>query len=264
MVGLGARVDRLENRDPLPMSAETQVPFPEDATHTEELVFFGERDVALADLTVQFRVQAELASWHKMVTKLNLEVIKEGSISRAVFYALPERLGQFRPFLATSVVLDEDMPGTATWDFAWSRAKDASPPAVMVKSSQAVGGFPNVLDRLGALWPVTTPAEARISAGYITLSDDWRFALASTRVKNVVTGERIHEARPTRWIINPPSGCVSEISQHLSPDDTKDFILRGQGTYTLQWTPRFLNEVDGAIWDGLKIFLKARRSTPKR
>jgi hypothetical protein len=134
----------------------------------------------------------------------------------------------------------------------------------MLKSSQAVGGFPSVLDRLGALWPVDFPVEAWISATYIVWRDDWNFTLASARAKNVVAGGQIHEVRPTRWIIKPPSGCVSEITQQLSELSEEDFILQGQGTYTFQWTPRFLNEVDGAIWDGLKIFLKPRRSKPKR
>jgi len=263
MVGLGARVDRLENRGPMRMSSETQVPFPEDATRTEDF-FFGERVVALAALEVRFEAQADQASWHQVIEKLNHEVVENGKISRAAFFALPDRLERYRPFLATSVTLDEDKLGTAAWVFTWSRAENDSPPELVVKSSQAVGGFPDVLERLGALWPATPPVEAQVSASYVILNEDWRFTLAAARAKRVVAGERAHEARPTRWTISPPSGCVSEITQQLSPNATMGYKLRGEGTYTLQWTPRFLNEVDGAIWDGLKIFLKARRSTPKR
>jgi hypothetical protein len=246
------------------MSPETQVSLPEDATHTEEVFFFGGRKVALWELTVRFQVRSEQANWHQVLAKLNLEAVKDGRGSRAAFFALPERLERFRPFLVTTVTWDEDTPGMATWDFRWSRAENDSPPELMVKSSQQVGGFPNVLDRLGALWPVAYPIGARISASYFIFGDDWRFILAPTRAKDVVAGKQVFKARPSRWELAPPSGCVSGISQELSPLSERDFILQGQGTYTFRWTPRFLNEVDGAIWDGLKTFLKSRRSKPRR
>lgn len=243
------------------MSPQTHVPFPEDATHTGE-VLLGGRGVLLSELKVHFQAQSERANWHEVLAKLNLEAIKEGRASSATFFALPDRVEELRPFLIATVILNDDRPSAATWDFSWGRASDDSPPGVMVKSSQTVGGFPNVLDRLGAVWPVDFPVEARISATYIVWRDDWRFMLASARAKSVLAGERIYEARPTRWTINPPSGCVSEITLRESSEE--DFVLQGQGTYTFQWTPRFLNEVDGAIWDGLKTFLKSRRSKPKR
>lgn len=246
------------------MSSEPQVSLPEDATHTEEVFFVGSRGVVLSELGIRFEAQATLANWHEVIAKLNLEAVKDDRISRAAFFALPEHLEEFRPFLVSMVTWNEEMPGTATWDFRWSRAEDDSPPEIMVKSSQAVGGFPKVLDRLGAVWPLTSPVEALISATYICLKDDWRFTLDPARVKNVIAGGRKYEARPTRWTINPPRGCVSEITQHLSEPPEKDFVLQGQGTYTFQWTPRFLNEVDGVIWDGLKTFLKSRRSKPRR
>jgi hypothetical protein len=247
------------------MSPETQVTLPEDATHIgeEHDVLFGGRGVLLLELKVRFQVESEQANWREVLAKLNLEVIKDGRTSSTTFFALPDHVEELRPFLAANVTLNDDTPGAATWDFSWSRARDNSPPAVMVKSSQVVGGFPNVLDRLGALWPVDVPIEAQISAKYIIWRDNWRFTLALARAKSITVGERIHEARPTRWTIVPPSGCVSEITQQIIPDEP-DFVVQGQGTYTFQWTPRFLNEVDGAIWDGLKIFLKPRRSKPKR
>lgn len=249
------------------MSPETQVPFPEDATHTEELFFSSGRNAALSELTVEFQAQAEPGNWHQVVTKLDhrfIEGLKLGGASRINFYALPNNLERLRPFLTASVTLNDASPGLATWDFTWSRAHDDSPPDVVVKSSQAVGGFPNVLERLGAVWPVTSTVEAQISARYIILGNHWRFTLASGQAKRVVSGERIHEVRPTRWTISPPSGCVTEVSQQVSGASPTGYILGGQGTYSLRWTPHFLNEVDGAIWDGLKIFLKARRSAPKR
>jgi hypothetical protein len=247
------------------MSSETQVSLPEDATRTEEVedFLFGSRGVVLSELKVRFQAQAELANWHDLFAQLNFGLVEQGRTSSAAFFALSGRVEELYPFLFATVTLNDDIPGAATWDFSWNRAKKDPPPEVMVKSSQAVGGFPNVLDRLGVLWPVDSPLEARISATYIALSDDWRFTLASPRAKSVAAGERIYEARPTRWTINPPSGCVSEITQRIIPQEV-DFILQGQGIYTFQWTPRFLNEVDGAIWDGLKIFLKPRRSKPKR
>lgn len=246
------------------MSPETQDPFPADATYTEKTFFFGPRDVVLSALKVHFRAQAEPAEWHQVIAKLNCEVFAQGKTSRAGFIALPERVEQYCPFLAAKVTLDEDELGMAAWDFAWSRAENDSPPEVMVKSSQAVGGFPNVLNQLGAVWPATSPVEAQISASYFVFNEDWRFTLVPPKVKRVAAEERVHEVRPTRWTVNPPSGCVSEITQQLSPDPKMGYILRGQGVYTLRLTPRFLNEVDYAIWSGLKIFLKARRSPPKR
>jgi hypothetical protein len=247
------------------MSSETQESLPEDATHTDKVFFVGSRRVVLSELAVRFQAQAESANWHEVLAKLNLEVVKEDDqIHRAAFFALPERLEQFRPFLVAIVNWNEEMPGTTTWDFRWGRAEDNTPPEMLVKSSQAVGGFPKVLDRLGAVWPVTSPVKALISARYIALKDDWRFTLDPGRVKNVIAGGQKYEARPTRWTINPPSGCVSEITQHLSEPSEEDFVLQGHGTYIFQWTPRFLNEVDGAIWDGLKTFLKPRWSKARR
>ncbi|MDC0709900.1 hypothetical protein POL68_15610 [Stigmatella sp. ncwal1] len=246
------------------MSAETQVSFPEDATHTDEVFFFRTRGVGLSKLHVRFQVQSELAHWHEVLAKLNLEVLDDGQRCRAAFFSLPERLEQFRPFMTTLVAWDKDMPGTATWDFRWSRSPDDSPPEVMVESSRTVGSFPSVLDRLGALWPVTRPVDAEIRANYLILGEDLRFTLAPARAQHVVAGEQILNVNPSVWTINPPSGCVREISQQSKAPSGKSFVLQGRGNYTLQWTPRFLNEVDGAIWDGLRIFLKPRRSKPKR
>jgi len=265
MVAPGAQVDRVEQPSPhRPMNLETKVTFPEDATHTEQVFFFGSRGVALSDLTVHFEAESQLASWHEVVAKLNVDILKDGRTSRAAFFALPERLEKFRPFLTAMVTWDEDAPSRATWDFRWSRAQDDSPPESIVRSSRAVGGFPNIFDRLGALWPVSSPVEARVSARYFVFGADWRFTLAPAGMRSVVAGEQVFKVRPSRWTVVPPSGCVSEISQALSPHSEKDFEFGGQGTYTFQWTPRFLNEVDGAIWDGLRTFLKARRPKKRR
>lgn len=246
------------------MSAETQVSFPEDATHTEEVFFFGSRGVALSELRVRFQVRSERARWHELLTKLNLEVAQSGGISSAAFAALPERLERFRPFLTAMVAWDDYKPGTTTWDFRWRRSENDSPPASLVESSRAVGGFPSVLDQLGAWWPVNVPVKARISASYFIFDEDWRFTLGPTQVQKFVVEGQLLSVRPSLWRVSPPSGCVSKVSQWLDPGSEKDFILQGRGTYHLKWSPHFLNEVDGAVWDGLKIFLKPRRSKPKR
>lgn len=245
------------------MSPEPQAPFPEDATHTGEGLFIGSRAVLLSELSVHLQAQSEQADWHEVLATLKLKVGGEGRLSRAAFFALPEHLEEMSPFLVAIVTLDDDVPGVATWEFNWSRAENDSPPEFMLKSSQEVGGFPGVLERLAASWPGTSPVEARVSASYWLTDDDWRFTLAPAQGKRVVAGEQVLKVRPSHWTITPPSGCVSEISRELS-SHSESFKLQGWGNYTFKWTPHFLNEVDGAIWDGLKIFLKPRRSTPKR
>jgi hypothetical protein len=60
---------------------------------------------------------------------------------------------------------------------------------------------------------------------------------------------------PTHWRIEPPAGIIEEVSRE--PGSKEDFIfLTGKGTYTRQWTSRFLNEVDGAAWADLKTLIK--------
>lgn len=246
------------------MNLETKDAFPEDATHTEDVWFFGDRAVALVELKVSFEAQAVQTSWPEVLSKLNVESVRVDRTSHAAFVALPERVERSRPFLAATTTWNEELPGWASWDFRWSRGKNDSPPENIVEISREVGSFPKVLDRLGAVWPVGSPVRARVSASYLVFGKDWRFMLASPRVKGVVAGDQILKVRPTRWTINPPSGCVSEITEEFSWFREKDFILGCRGTYTLRWTPRFLNEVDGALWDGLRIFLEPRRSKSRR
>lgn len=237
------------------MSARSEEPLPEDATRVgdQEALLEAERGVILHELTVRFEASAKQAEWNRLITELRFEDRTVGDERMAGFISLADRPEPFTPYLIGEVSLSADQPDLASWNFQWARAPQEPPSAEMLALSATVGTFPSILDRLEARWPAEAPLEAEVSATYF-IESDWRLRLPSYKGRKLRAGEREIRVVPTRWKLEPPSGPVREILSHQPGADL--LFLTGQGTYTLRWTPRFLNEVDGAIWGGLKNFLE--------
>lgn len=237
------------------MSVENEEPLPEDATQVDVQALFG-RSRQLHELSIRFEARADEARWLKLIQELSFTDSKVGDTRRAAFVALPAKHQQFSPYLLGEVSLGTDQPGTANWSFEWARAPAAPPPEEVLASSASVGGFPLVLDRMEALWPTPTPVEAEVSATYVIDSSRWNVSLPSHEGRALQRGGQQFRVIPTHWQVEPASGPVQEII--TSPPEKGLLSLTGKGTYTLRWTARFLNEVDGAVWGGLKNILESR------
>jgi hypothetical protein len=238
------------------MNAENEEPLPEDATHVEQALFEGQRGALLNGLTIRFEAHATEEQWRQLIKVLRFEDSTVGDLRVATFVALPRKQELLLPYLIGEVTLRADQPGTATWAFEWARAPDASPPDDMVARSAAVGGFPMILERLGTLWPASAPVEAEVSATYLVEISDWSVRLPSRAGGKLQRDGQQFRIVPTHWQVEPASGPVQEII--TSRPEAGALFLTGKGAYTLRWTPRFLNEVDGAVWGGLKNFLEPR------
>jgi hypothetical protein len=236
------------------MSVETEEPLPEDATQVDIEALFG-RSRLLHELTIRFESRADEAQWLKLIQELKFEDSTVGDTRVAAFVALPAKHQQFSPYLLGEVSLRSDQPGIADWSFEWARAPAAQPPEDMLARSGSVGGFPMILDRLEALWPTPTPVEAEVSASYAIDLSRWNLSLPHEGTELQRGGQRFRVI-PTHWQLEPASGPVREII--TSPPRDGVLSLMGKGTYTLRWTARFLNEVDGAVWGGLKNIFESR------
>jgi hypothetical protein len=237
------------------MSARNEEPLPEDATLVgdQEALLEAERGVILHELTVQFEASAEEAHWSRLIQELRFEDRTVGDERMAGFVSLSARPEPFTPYLIGEVRSSAAQPSLASWTFQWARAPQEPPSEDMLTLSNTVGTFPTILDKLGVRWPASAPLEAEVSATYV-IGSTRRLRLPSARGRKLQAGEREIRVTPTRWRLEPPSGPVQEVLSHQLNADL--LLLTGQGTYTLRWTPRFLNEVDGAIWGGLKNFLE--------
>jgi len=238
------------------MNAENPEALPEDATRVEvgDALFEGTR--LLHEMVIRFEASADEQQWLRLIQELGFADRTVEDVRVAAFVALPVKPEQFSPFLVGEVTLSPDQPGTAQWSFRWARAPDASPPQEMLTLSEAVGGFPKVLDKLGQHWPTPMSLEAEVSVTYLLELAKWRLRLPSAWGDELQVGEQRLRVRPTHWKVEPPNDPVEEIilSQRVGPS----VLLTAKGAYNLPWTPRFLNEVDGAVWGGLKSFLESR------
>lgn len=247
------------------MSADRK-PLPEHATHTEELWFSGERGAALYALSVSFDAEAKAGHWRELLQTLRPSPPSDESLNEfhVEFVALPDKIEEWRPFLLGAIWVNAQAPERSRWKFTWKRAPAELPPPSIITASTAIGGFPGVLKRLEDLWPTKALLRAKVGATYMILRDYWRTSLPIQGKRTQRAGVP-HRIVPTKWEIDPPAGPVSEIVQRRSYLATrKAFDLGGQGTYSFRWSARFLNEVDGAIWDGLKIILVPPSSRPKK
>jgi hypothetical protein len=241
------------------MSQENQEPLPEDATHVDvdETTLLGKRDVALNRLSIQFKAVAQNEQWRQLFQDLKFRISRSPDEELAVFAALPETPKALRPYLTGRVSIKSKRPGVARWRFEWDRSPNDNPPEDIQALSAAVGGFPTLLEKLSARWPVTEPVEAEVSAAYVLHTKAWRFRFPSMRAKRIRSDQQAFKLSPTHWDIEPPSGPVSTVSwRHMPVQEVIE--ITGKGSYMFRCTSRFLNELDGAVWAGLRTFLERR------
>jgi hypothetical protein len=238
------------------MSARHEEPLPEDATYIGDFTALSDakRGAILQELTVQFDARADKAHWSRLLEELKLETRSVDDERMAGFISLPARSEPLMPYLTGEIIWSARQPDLATWTFQWARSPEEPPPEEIRALGALVGDFPAVLDKLGAQWPTTAPLEAEVSAGYLILPGRRLHGLPSHKGKKLRLGEREVRVTPTHWKLEPPNGPVREILGDHPKTDIP--YLAGRGVYTFRWTPRFLNEVDGAIWGGLKDFLE--------
>jgi hypothetical protein len=249
-----------ENEAPLP---EEAIHLPEDATHVETPVprrSLEKRGASLNRLFVHFDARADESRWRQLIRDMHFN-LREHDPQGAGFIALPEKPGKYLPVLAGAVSMSTEEPGTASWSFEWRRAPDDEPPDELRTVSAAVGGFPAILTRLDSLWPTTQAVRAEVSASYVILGSYWQPQLPSLGGRYIPAGNQRLKVSPTQWTVDPPSGPVHEVIR-VPTHEPGAMHLLGRGTYDLRWSSQFLNEVDGAIWNGLKALLKPR--SPKQ
>jgi hypothetical protein len=126
----------------------------------------------------------------------------------------------------------------------------------MVAVSKAVGGFPKILEKMRRWWPTSAPLQMRASATYFLDTDEWDAGLPSTQASKGQAGNHSRRLIPSHWRVEPPAGIVEELIREPESEEGEYLFLTGKGLLIRKWTPRFLNEVDGAIWSGLRTLIK--------
>lgn len=217
----------------------------------------GPRGVVLHELTVSFEAQARAAEWKSLVQQLRFDPDECVHGLSATFVAFPQKLEELSPYLMGEVRLGTQNPKKSFWTFEWARAPDKHPPKELVAHSKAAGSFPKILRQLEQLWPTSAPLKMAVAATYFIETDEWDVDLPSINLGGPKAGRQSPRLVPTHWRIEPRVGIVDEVI--LDPKSEEDFVfLMGKGSYTQKWTSQFLNEVDGAVWSGLKTVLKRR------
>ena len=237
------------------MRKQSQKPPPKDATYVTKGYYEGPRGVVLHKMSVSFEVKAKAHAWKELVAALRFrpETCIHGTI--ATFVALPAKHQELSPYLIGEVQLGARDAATAQWAFDWARAPSKPPTREMVTHSRDVGGFPGILKKLEKLWPTKTPLKLTVSATYFVDTDEWNVGPFSASNTSKPAGTQSLSMAPTHWRPEPLAGIIEEVSRE--PGGEEDFIfLTGKGTYNRRWTSRLLNEVDGAVWDGLKTLIK--------
>ncbi|WP_437739123.1 hypothetical protein WME73_26155 [Sorangium sp. So ce302] len=222
------------------------------------------RGVTLDSLEAVLRASASPREWGRFVKATGMSAIPGAGKSgtkvdySAYFYALPTGTtaevdplylyGDLRP-----------VPGeetSAQLKLRWEMMPEGSIPQRIKGSSRAVGGWPKVLHRIATGWPGGEAASVDVTATFVIDEGAYR-PLPALRLKSRPSIAGSHRLTQTAvaWSVDPPSGPVARLSVALLR--ATELVLVASGRHALTLGPDMASELEGAVWEGARRFLKA-------
>ncbi len=214
----------------------------------------------LRSLELSFFVKADVDELHKRFGAVGFETRGRSSS----FAALPENLKGGSGYLTGGFHQCED--GKAHWTLALYLAPSGPPPPDMVEASERVGGYPQVLGRIGTAWAGKSP-ELHIVAVYDVVSARfaWKKALmeaSSPKFGTTVTRGKVrHRLEPVvwsaHWDVAPAFGVVKSIGMITVDNEVSSIHLNGQGRRRI--TMSLVSDLDEELWAATTLIQTYRR-----
>lgn len=222
------------------------------------------RGVTLDSLEAVLRASASPREWGRFVKATAMSAIPGAGKSRtkldysAYFYALPtgttEEGGPLYLYGDLRPVPGEET--SAHLKLRWEMMPEGAIPQRIKSSSRVVGGWPKVLQRIAAGWPGGEATSVDVTATFVI--DEGAYSpLPALRLKSKPSIARSHRLTQTAvaWSVDPPSGPVARLSIALLR--ATELVLVASGRHALTLGPDMAAELEGAVWEGARRFLKA-------
>jgi len=219
------------------------------------------RGVTLDSLEALIHGRATPRRWRTFVEAAKLSVLpdagqtKGGASYSAYFYALPSEREDDRYFYGDLRPAPGD-PSSGQLRLRWELKPEGPIPPRIKRSSDEVGGWPEVLQRIAESWPGGEAVTANVTAVFV-LDTKIQALRAKLALKTSPTQGSGHQLTQTAvaWTVEPPSGVVRQLSVARLRDDKLAVVASGQASSTLG--PDMGAKLEAALLEGIKPFLVA-------
>jgi hypothetical protein len=207
------------------------------------------------------------AHWEAVLRKAGIQFATATDGRQSVFLAaVPRELASGVHYLALETHPEPDGDdGGAHWIFEWQPAPSDAPPEWMRISSNAVGGYPSVLERLAeAAGSENAPLSMRSSATFAIDPDQWTPIYAPQHLYSRQTtlhadGEKTitFSESSLAWTVTPPVSGVDKVTCTTLWSERRgsQVLLQVRGTVLATISGTLQSTLEDALWAGARTFL---------
>lgn len=205
---------------------------------------------------MSFFAGGEIKAWQSAAKKMGL-TNKQSDVS---FVALPDNPSEGQLYLTGGfhpTTRKTEQLGVVHWHLEWLRAPSSNPPADLRKKSDAVGGYPGVLERLKEAWPATSDRRVQVqfSIGFeIEGHVDFPAELQGAANQEILLkGRSLTEQLCFRlWQTQPSFGAVTSFGLTRVAGRT-ELLAIGETSEIV--SGEILEKVEVVAWNGLAMIL---------
>jgi hypothetical protein len=221
--------------------------------------------VRLTGVDLSFSSSASADRWRALLNTAGITIPSskqpgDENDYAASFTALPQETRTRSIYLSGGVHPRSDNIDEAHWHLTWVSAPDDQPPAQLVASSAAIGGYPKVLETLVDNWPGNKTVTITAYVGYsIGVEMFKRFpGRRSLRFRSVRIptgdGQRVapQDSATASWEIDPPIRSLTSLS---AVRYRKSRSLVGTAQFGTTLSANLFDVIDNEVWSSIAVLL---------